>query len=130
MTVINSRRSLCDMGGQHMLWARRHSKFTHTEIKLLDQPVDSDIIYQPLFDLIFRIHQKLNKRCSLCINLTMRHVRVTIVGAEILSITYSERVFVAVVIQHVTPTLRSIWSPTACPALFFNIRPISEMARF
>jgi hypothetical protein len=82
--------------------------FTHTEIKLLDQPVDSDIVYQSLFDLIFRIHQKLNKRRSVRINVTMRLVRVTTVAAE----TYSERVSVAVVSQRVTPMLRSIWSPT------------------
>jgi hypothetical protein len=64
------------MGGQHMV-------FSHTEIKLLNQPVDSDIVYQSLFDLIFCIHQKLKRR-SVRINLKTRLVRVTIVAAETL----------------------------------------------
>ena len=70
--------------------------------------MDFDIVYQPLFDLIFCIHQKLNKSGSVRINLTMRRVRVTIVAAETLSITYSECVSVTVVIQYVQRMRRTV----------------------
>ena len=116
VTVINSRKGLCDMGDQHIIGAYRHSKFIHhytvmvyhTKIKLLDQQVDFDIVYQLLFDMIFCIHQKLNKRGRVRINLKMRRVRVTIVAAESLNITYSECVSVAVVIQHVKRMRRTV----------------------
>jgi hypothetical protein len=29
VTVINNRKGVCDMGGQHTLLAHRHSKFIH-----------------------------------------------------------------------------------------------------
>jgi len=63
----------------------------------LDQQVDFDIVYQPLFELIFSINQKLNKNGSVRIHLKMRRVRVTIVATETLNITYSECVRVTVV---------------------------------
>jgi hypothetical protein len=82
--------------------------FTHTQITLLYQQVDFDIVYQPLLDLIFCINQKLNKRGRVRINLTARCVRVTIVAVETL-ITYSECVFVSVVIQRVKRMPRTVW---------------------
>jgi len=57
--------------------------------------------------MILCIHQKLKKSGSVLINLTMRRVRVTIVAAETLSITYSEYVSVTVVIQNVKRMRRS-----------------------
>jgi hypothetical protein len=58
-----------------------------------------------------------NKKGGACINITVRHVCVTIVGAEEKEVlTYSECVSVALVIQHVKCMRHIILSSVGCLA--------------
>jgi L-lactate utilization protein LutB len=57
-----------------------------------------------------------NKTGNVRINLTLGHVRVTVVAVEKLSITYTERMSLALVIQH-AKRMRRIMSSVASIAL-------------
>jgi hypothetical protein len=72
----------------------------------------------PYIKQIGFVFKVLNKTRNVCINLTFRRVRVTIVAVEKqVSITYSECVSVALVIQHAKRMRRVILSSVACPAV-------------
>jgi hypothetical protein len=61
--------------------------------------------------------RRCNKTDDVCVNVTLRRVRVTIFAVEAISITYSEFVSVALVILHLKRMRGNILSSVACPAL-------------